>query len=204
MQIKKESIRTRILEAAREEFRDKNYEKASIRIIAQNAGVTPSNIYNYFENKDDIFRNILEPLINKIEMGKQALTSFEFDRHDDHPQDLDAHHEIVVQTANFVNENREDLNILVFNSEGSSLGNYIDDLVDWFTVEFKKSFGEKAQHEIDDFFVHITTAIWVNSIREALMHDIGGERLINVAEDLMTFVFSGWNKIMEKKGIHEH
>src|SRR6056297_2154267 len=107
MQIKKENIRNRILEAARQEFKDKNYEKASIRTIAENAGVTPSNIYNYFENKDDIFRTILEPLINKIEIGRQALSSFEFDRHDDHPQDLDAHHEIVVQTANFVNENRE-------------------------------------------------------------------------------------------------
>ena len=204
MQVKKESIKNRILQAARREFRDKNYEKASIRTIAEKAGVTPSNIYNYFENKDELFRTILQPLINKIEVGKKALNKFEFDREPEAHEDLDSHHEIIIDSARIVEENREDLKLLVFKSKGSSLENFLDSLTNWFAEEFKKSLPEKAQYEIDGFLVHVMSSIWFNSIREILMHDIKGERMMNIAEDLMTFIFTGWRNLMEEKNIDCH
>jgi len=204
MQVKKENIKNRILQAARQEFKDKNYEKASIRTIAKKAGVTPSNIYNYFENKDDLFRTILQPLIHKIEIGKKVLNKFEFDREPGAQEDLDSHHEIIINSAKIVDENREAMKILVFKSKGSSLENYIDSLTDWFTEEFKKSLCEKAQYKVDGFLVHIMSSIWFNSIREILMHDIKGERMMNIAEDLMTFIFTGWRNLMEKKDIDCH
>ena len=204
MQVKKENIKNRILQAARREFKDKNYEKASIRTIAEKAGVTPSNIYNYFENKDDLFRTVLQPLINQIEIGKKVLNKFEFDREPGAQEDLDSHHEIIINSAKIVDENREDMKILVFKSKGSSLENYIDSLTDWFTGEFKKSLCEKAQYEVDGFLVHIMSSIWFNSIREILMHDIKGERMMNIAEDLMTFIFTGWRNLLEKKDIDCH
>ena len=204
MQVKKENIKNRILQAARQEFKDKNYEKASIRTIAKKAGVTPSNIYNYFENKDDLFRTVLQPLIHKIEIGKKVLNKFEFDREPGAQEDLNSHHEIIINSAKIVDENREAMKILVFKSKGSSLENYIDSLTDWFTEEFKKSLCEKAQYKVDGFLVHIMSSIWFNSIREILMHDIKGERMMNIAEDLMTFIFTGWRNLMEKKDIDCH
>jgi AcrR family transcriptional regulator len=204
MQVKKENIKNKILQAARQEFKAKNYEKASIRTIAEKAGVTPSNIYNYFEKKDDLFRTVLQPLINKIEIGKKVLNKFEFDREPGVQEDLDSHHEIIINSAKIVDENREDMKILVFKSKGSSVENYIDSLTDWFTGEFKKSLCEKAQYEVDGFLVHIMSSIWFNSIREILMHDIKGERMMNIAEDLMTFIFTGWRNLMEEKNIDCH
>ena len=37
-----------------------------MREIASRAGVTVSNIYHYFTNKDEIFRTILKPVLNDL------------------------------------------------------------------------------------------------------------------------------------------
>ena len=56
MQFLKGDIQERILKVAEEVFLEKGYKDASMREIASRAGVTVSNIYHYFTNKDEIFR----------------------------------------------------------------------------------------------------------------------------------------------------
>ena len=54
MQFLKGDIQEGILKAAEEVFLEKGYKDASMREIASRAGVTVSNIYHYFTNKDEI------------------------------------------------------------------------------------------------------------------------------------------------------
>lgn len=56
MQVLKEDIRGRILTVASQQFGQKGYSKTSIREIAELAGISVGNIYNYFTNKDELFR----------------------------------------------------------------------------------------------------------------------------------------------------
>ena len=56
MQVLKEDIRSRILTVARQQFERNGYSKTSMREIAVLAGVGVGNIYNYFTNKDELFR----------------------------------------------------------------------------------------------------------------------------------------------------
>lgn len=58
MQVLKEDIRSRILTVARQQFERKGYVKTSMREIAGLAGVGVGNIYNYFTNKDELFREV--------------------------------------------------------------------------------------------------------------------------------------------------
>ena len=55
----KEETRAAILSAAKEEFEEKGYEDASMRSIANKAGITVGNIYRYFDNKEDLHKHIL-------------------------------------------------------------------------------------------------------------------------------------------------
>ena len=66
MQFLKGDIQERILKVAEEVFLEKGYKDASMREIASRAGVTVSNIYHYFTNKDEIFRTILKPVLNDL------------------------------------------------------------------------------------------------------------------------------------------
>lgn len=47
--------RVEILDAARRVFGDMGYDRATVRIIATEAGVDPSLIYHYFGTKDQLF-----------------------------------------------------------------------------------------------------------------------------------------------------
>ena len=201
MQIKKKEVRRKILEAARKEFQEKSFRGSSMRSISRSAKVSTSNIYNYFKNKDEMFRNILRPLIQKIEFAKQKFVEFE-SSHVNSENSLKGHQELVKKVAEFVDNYRAEFKMLIFKSEGSSLGNYDDHLVDWFTQAMKNSFSQKPGHEIDEFLIHVTISVWINSVKEIIMHDIKGQRALNIAQDIMTFVFIGWQGVMEGKGVH--
>ena len=67
MQILKENIRDCILKVARQQFEQKGYSKTSMREIAESAGVGVGNIYNYFTNKDDLFREVVRPVLYALE-----------------------------------------------------------------------------------------------------------------------------------------
>ena len=57
-----EETRGLVLQSAQREFLDKGYEKASLRSIAQNAGVTTGALYVRFPNKSALFAALVEPL----------------------------------------------------------------------------------------------------------------------------------------------
>ena len=59
MQFKKEEVKNRILKEAELEFLNNGFEKASLRRIVKNAGTTIGNFYNYFVNKEELFKELV-------------------------------------------------------------------------------------------------------------------------------------------------
>lgn len=51
--------KTRLIEAAKKEFLEKGYEKASLRKICADANVTTGAMYFFFKNKQDLFVNVV-------------------------------------------------------------------------------------------------------------------------------------------------
>ena len=54
--------RTQILDAATRVFASKGFNRATIRDVAQAAGVADGTIYNYFANKTDLLFGLLDLL----------------------------------------------------------------------------------------------------------------------------------------------
>ncbi|MFD5899766.1 MULTISPECIES: TetR family transcriptional regulator [unclassified Streptomyces] len=52
--------RERILDAARNEFAERGYDKTSVRGIAKAAGVDPALVHHYFGTKDEVFGAAIE------------------------------------------------------------------------------------------------------------------------------------------------
>jgi AcrR family transcriptional regulator len=65
-QVLKEEVRNSILNAAIKTFREKDYNKASMNTIAQEAGISVGNIYRYFKNKEELFDVIVKDLAEKV------------------------------------------------------------------------------------------------------------------------------------------
>ncbi len=52
--------RQRIIEAAIDEFSENSYEVSSINQIVKNASIAKGSFYQYFENKDDLYRYVID------------------------------------------------------------------------------------------------------------------------------------------------
>ena len=154
----KGDIHRRILQAARGEFLQKGFKDTSMRTISRLSGVTLSNIYNYFRDKDDIFRAVLTPLLNAFEQlfaehNSDDYMSKEFFSMDSHQKKLID--DFMVIPTNY----RTELKILLFNSAGSSLENFRDTFVDRYTQEslrYMKLMKERYPHikaDFSDFFL---------------------------------------------------
>lgn len=67
MQIQKDEIRAKIIEVAEQEFLKHGFKGASMRTIAKKAHTTLGNIYNYFENKEEIFDAVVGDIPKLLE-----------------------------------------------------------------------------------------------------------------------------------------
>lgn len=67
MQVLKEDIRGRILTVARQQFEREGYSKTSMREIAELSSVGVGNIYNYFTSKDELFHEVVRPVLCALE-----------------------------------------------------------------------------------------------------------------------------------------
>lgn len=55
----------RVLEAALNEFAEKDYEAASLNRIIQSAGISKGSMYHYFHNKEDLYMYMIDTVIEK-------------------------------------------------------------------------------------------------------------------------------------------
>ena len=57
--------RERVIEAALDEFAERSYHDARVTAIADNAGIAKGSFYQYFEDKKDLFKYIIDLTVSK-------------------------------------------------------------------------------------------------------------------------------------------
>ncbi len=102
-----------------------------MREIASRSGITVSNIYHYFTNKDEIFRTILKPVLNELYAKIYS--------HDANQMTIDVFISSDFQQASvqeyidLVSGHRIRLRMLLFQAQGSSLENFRAEYTDAMT-----------------------------------------------------------------------
>ena len=125
------SLDERIITAAREAFLEKGYQGASLRKIAEKAGVTVGAIQTRYKSKDALFTSLLEPFLQEIQ---ETIQSIKVDYY------IGAEGALLdgLQTAmkqesqailRLIFDRYEDAVLLLHRSGGSSLENYFDQVV---------------------------------------------------------------------------
>lgn len=71
VQVLKEEVRLNIRNAAIKAFKAEGYQKASMRAIAEDAGMSPGNLYRYYKNKEALFGALVQPMINFFQVKQQ-------------------------------------------------------------------------------------------------------------------------------------
>ncbi len=167
-----------------------------MRTIAKQSRVGLSNIYNYFRNKDEIFMAVVKP-------AKEALFRFITDKHTE--KHLDFSHlsafghegEAIECYIDLIGRYKEELRLLLYHSQGSSMDNFRDVFTDHITQVShnyrkleKKYFPES--NDVSDFFIH-AMASWMTSILgEIVTHDLNMRKIREFFREYLLFNFAGW------------
>ena len=210
MQIKKEYTREQIVTVGKRVFLRKGYAKTSMRDIAKGCGIGVSNIYNYFNSKDELFRHIVTPLTTELERMMH-------DHHNvrDHEQFMKyargENNELMMdhvqEYLSMINNHRDELKLILYQAQGSTLENYIDVYTDECTKEvlrfmkaFKRSYPD-FRVNLSPFTYHIHMVWMFNFISEVIKHDLKPREMKKAIEDYIQFEFSGWRAIMNPNNI---
>ncbi|MCG8306149.1 MAG: TetR/AcrR family transcriptional regulator [Cytophagales bacterium] len=202
MQVQKVNIKKDIIAVARKEFFDRGFKDASMRMIAKKAGVGLSNIYNYFRNKDEIFLEVLAPLmraLDKIMIEHNSQENLNIDIFNSEEYYF-RHTNIYVDLIVTFND---ELKLLLFQSYGSSLENFRDEYTDRHTkigMEYLQKMKEKypwIHVDISEFFIHTMSSWWISIIGEIVSHNLNTEEIKKFISEYMEFGTAGWKKIMK-------
>ncbi|MDD4516133.1 TetR/AcrR family transcriptional regulator [Massilibacteroides sp.] len=200
MRVLKDDKYNAILQAARNEFFTKGFKEASMRVIAKEAKVGLSNIYNYFSSKDELFVAVVKPAKDTIynfirrqhtedNIDVKRLVSFRY-------QD-----EVIEEYIGIIDKYRNELRLLFFYAEGSLLKDFRDTLTDYITqvsIDHMKVMKKHYPHvnDLSDFFIHALSSWMVTIVGEIISHNLDKPRIRDFFKEYFRFEIAGWREIV--------
>ena len=192
----------RIIKAAKKEFLDKGFEKASMRGIGREANMTQAALYRHFKSKEDMFLSLVDPAIQAIE---QNIDSFEksIQNKIDEERSLPVIFENPnVQTAkDFLCQYRDEFRLIICCSGGTKYENYIHDLVrklqkiiyNAFETLTKKG---KKMKDITEEELHVIISAYITAVFEPVVHDWPLEDCLHELDLVEEFFLPGWYNLL--------
>jgi AcrR family transcriptional regulator len=122
MQTLKPEIRQRILDVSRKNFYKYGYLNASLRQIAGEVGITVSNLYKYFKNKEGIFSEVIDEYYKNYKKNFDMFLSHEKE------DEFEGEKGIELATALFrsIEKDPDKFVILMSKSDGTAYSKFSD------------------------------------------------------------------------------
>ncbi len=196
MQFQKEDIRESILAAAREEFSEKGFEKASIRTITAKAKTAKSNLYNYFKDKNDLFCAVLEPTVAEIRNGLELAKQYNVPKETEE-YTMSSQAFVIGVIRQFVTGHAPDISLLLFKAQGSPLENFKHEVLDAFTdsmVDWTQSM--ESGKKVTRLFVRSVCSFYLNMIEQMFLFGSQGDDMETFFKETSVFVYHGWKNVL--------
>ncbi len=177
-----EETRAGLIRAAADEFAEYGFEKSSLRRICARAGVTTGALYASFRDKEDLFENVISPVIGHIcsTLGEH----FKREKDSSAEELLNARgeeHDVqaVMAILRYYFNNRKLCSILFENREHPAVKEFFDrviEMTDRQTAQDAGVIGQKAggaeKHEFGENTVHWFSHLQVDMIFYIIEHDM--------------------------------
>lgn len=185
VQVLKEDVKNRILEAALNEFYEKDFKNANLRSIASEADVSVGLIYSYFNNKEDLFDEVVKPVTNI------SIDSFNYKSSNPYNTFINFERKTILELLN----NHKEFVILADKSLGTRHEDYKEKLVDELTIHISENlehtyFNNKL--ESDRVFIHILANTFIEGILEIARHYKGKKWAEDMLDLFAEYYYNGF------------
>ena len=197
--------RNKLLDSAKQEFLEKGYMKASLRTICKNAGVTTGALYFFFQDKEDLLKQLVEEplkgLISRVKshfLEEMNMESAFVSIHDD-SADIKAAKEIV----HFMYQHYDIFQILLTKSQGS----IYEDITSRFADGIEEHYGRLVERMTEKFgiqkpehyMIHWMSHMQVDAFTHLFTHEPDEQKAVRHMEEIVVYLASGWNGLFSPK-----
>ncbi len=199
MPIDKTANHEKIVAAAKKEFLTYGFTDASMRHIAEEAGMSASGLYKHFAGKEDMFSALVEPAYQ----GLLTLFRQEADGQEEHIGTGDLSVWETGQDAKlavaYIYDHLDAFRLIICKSQGTKYESFLHDLA-VLEEEMTLSFMEMLKRQgvkINDFSereLHLLTTANVNAVFQTVEHDFTREEAMHYADTLDRFFSKGWKE----------
>ena len=188
--------------AAKAEFLEQGFEKASIRSIAARAGMTSAGLYRHFTDKEDMFAALVEPTL-KICLDRFAVEKardyelLEQDRIDE----MWGKAPTIMALIDLIYANFDAFKLLVCRSEGTRYADFVHAFV-MMEQQETLAYMEAARKngipvkEVDPKELHLLMSAYSAALFEIVVHDFNKAEAEHYIQTLLTFFVPGWRAVL--------
>lgn len=169
MQFQKDDIKEKILVAARETFLTQGFGKASMRGIAKKAGISTSNMYNYFQNKEELFYAIADPVVHHLANLRKEVFEYRANKDFDNENFMQQFTEFVPSAMfEMIRKYRKELILVMDGSKGTKYEQLKKMIVARMENNFTENVISKKKKILlqDSFLMHILAMNLIEGILE--------------------------------------
>jgi len=188
----------KVLEAAKAEFLEYGFVDASMRRIAQGAGLTASGLYKHFPSKEEMFAALVEPLIcgfDEVYLKRRDLDIEKIDK---------AELNIIVRQGgetvrimNFIYDHFDEFRLLVCKSQSTKFENFVheiatreESMTNSYMSRIKKRGIPIKSYRKNEFHLLVTSN--VDAILQAVRHGYSRREALHYARTLDDFYRHAW------------
>lgn len=170
------SINPRILESAKKEFLADGYEKASLKAICENAGITTGALYKRYKGKEDLFCAVVADTVADLKgVVKQRCAIPVEELSDEELVTAWEMNESMLWWFRFLHERRDGFLLLIKCSDGTRYTNFQHDWVETMTGKSYEYFLEAKKRGLTRTTIsrdemHILLSAFWTTIYEPFIH----------------------------------
>lgn len=192
----------KIIESGKLNFLNDGYERSNLRKICKDAGVTTGAFYRHFDDKEDLFISLVEPLVKEL-LGfynKFEEESFQ-DIEKNCGQDLaEINIDGSIESALYMFSKKELFNLLIYKSYGTKYENFIELLVEKEDINRQKALQiiskkKNIKVEIPKEAMHLLNHAFINALCEIVIHSQTEEEVKTNTLIVSKFFYDGWKKL---------
>lgn len=192
-----------LLVCAKQHFLEFGFERASIREICKAASVTNGAFYNHFEDKETLFGELVEPVVQAVsKMYSESIAKhFELAKVDTLTGMWKLTEATVAQIIEYIYGNFDVFKLLLMHSDGTKYATFLDDVVRLDVRETLRLMKELESRgvpinnlEVDEW--HMLAHAYYASLAEIVLHNYPKEATLKYAHTLADFFSSGWQKVL--------
>jgi AcrR family transcriptional regulator len=162
MQILKDEIRNKILVVAENMFYQKGFKETTTRSIANEVGISVSNLYLYYENKESIFYGITDGFYKYFITGIETF----LDHHDENAS-------MAIKISHFMKKvitiDQKKFVIIAAKSQGTKYEGFKQQIIEILNKHMKEQVNKHLVQ--DELILYILAQIFIEGIIEIASKD---------------------------------